>query len=275
MLSRLATRLRGEPGDVNVILPFEEVVAALGRRGERRLGLETIDLDSIVGTVDRAREFDRRFRPTSGRVRPRWERINVAQRRGDAMPPIDVYRIGDLHFVKDGHHRVSVARALGHKDINAYVTEVLTEVGADRAITLRELPLKSHQRLFHERVPLPAEARDRIQLSDEWRYAALAEAVEAWGFRAIQRRGELLSRAEVAETWFHEEYEPVVEMLREADLVRRGTETEAYMRVAQLRYLLLRTHEWDDAVIDAVRRDLEQPGLEEDTMVRTLRKELR
>jgi hypothetical protein len=275
MLSRLATRLRGEPGDVNVILPFEEVVAALGRRGERRLGLETIDLDSIVGTVDRAREFDRRFRPTSGRVRPRWERINVAQRRGDAMPPIDVYRIGDLHFVKDGHHRVSVARALGHKDINAYVTEVLTEVGADRAITLRDLPLKSHQRLFHERVPLPAEARDRIQLSDEWRYAALAEAVEAWGFRAIQRRGELLSRAEVAETWFHEEYEPVVEMLREADLVRRGTETEAYMRVAQLRYLLLRTHEWDDAVIDAVRRDLEQPGLEEDTMVRTLRKELR
>ena len=275
MLSRLATRFRGEPGDVNVILPFEEVVAALGRRGERRLGQQTIDLDSIVGTVDRAREFDRRFRPTSGRVRPRWERINVAQRRGDAMPPIDVYRIGDLHFVKDGHHRVSVARALGHKDINAYVTEVLTEVGADRAITLRDLPLKSHQRLFHERVPLPAEARDRIQLSDEWRYAALAEAVEAWGFRAIQRRGELMSRAEVAETWFHEEYEPVVEMLREADLVRRATETEAYMRVAQLRYLLLRTHEWDDAVIDAVRRDLEQPGLEEDTMVRTLRKELR
>jgi hypothetical protein len=274
-LSRLAARLRGEPGDVNVILPFDEVVAALGRRGERRLGLQTVLLDSIVGTVDRQREFDRRFRPTSGRVRPRWERINVAQRRGDAMPPIDVYRIGDLHFVKDGHHRVSVARALGYKDINAYVTEVLTEVGADRTINLRDLPLKSHERLFHERVPLPKEARDRIQLSDEWRYAALAEAVEAWGFRLIQQRGELLSRAEVAEAWFRDEYEPVVEMLREADLVRQGSETEAYMRVAALRYLILRTHEWDDAVIDAVRRDLEEPGLEEDTMVRRLRKELR
>jgi hypothetical protein len=275
MLSSLATRLRGEPGDVNVILPFDEVVAALGRRGERRLGLETILLDSIVGTVDRQREFDRRFRPTSGRVRPRWERINVAQRRGDAMPPIDVYRIGELHFVKDGHHRVSVARALGYKDINAYVTEVLTEVGADRTITLRDLPLKSHQRLFHERVPLPREARDRIQLSDEWRYAALAEAVEAWGFRLIQQRGELLSRAEVAEAWFRDEYEHVVGMLREAGLVRHSTETEAYMRVAQLRYLILRTHEWDDQVIEAVRHDLEEPGLEEDTMVRRLRKELR
>jgi hypothetical protein len=275
MLSRLSARLRREPGDVNVILPFEEVVAALGRRGERRLGLQTIDLDSIVGTVDRQREFDRRFRPTSGRVRPRWERINVAQRRGDPMPPIDVYRIGELHFVKDGHHRVSVARALGHRDINAYVTEVLTQVGADRTITLRDLPLKSHQRLFHERVPLPKEARDRIQLSDEWRYAALAESVEAWGFRLLQQSGELLSRAEVAEAWFRDEYEPVAQMLREADLIRHGTETEAYMRVAHLRYLLLRTHEWDDDVIEAVRRDLEAPGLEEDTMVRRLRKELR
>jgi hypothetical protein len=274
-LSRLTARLRREPGDVNVILPFDEVVAALGRRGERRLGLQAIDLDSIVGTVDRRREFDRRFRPTSGRVRPRWERINVAQRRGDAMPPIDVYRIGELHFVKDGHHRVSVARALGHKDINAYVTEVLTEVGADGTIRLRDLPLKSHQRLFHERVPLPKEARDRIQLSDEWRYAALAEAVEAWGFRAIQQRREPLTRAEVAETWFEEEYLPVVEMLREADLIRRGTETEAYMRVSALRYLILRTHEWDDHVIEAIRHDLEEPGVEDDTMVRELRRELR
>src|ERR671914_1321859 len=131
-LSRLAARMRMEPSDVNVILPFEEVVAALGRRGERRLGLKTIELDSIVGTVDRQREFDRSFRPTSGRVRPRWERIAAAQRRGEAMPPIDVYRIGDLHFVRDGHHRVSVARAQGRKDIDAYVTDVRTRLGAGR-----------------------------------------------------------------------------------------------------------------------------------------------
>src|SRR6186997_756766 len=112
-LARLAQWLRRGPDDVNLILPFDEVVAALGARGERRLGLQTIRLDSIVGTVDRSREFDRRFRPTSRRVRRRWERIAQAMRRGEAMPPIDVYRIGDLHFVRDGHHRVSVARHLG------------------------------------------------------------------------------------------------------------------------------------------------------------------
>src|ERR687897_318352 len=223
-----------------------------------------------------SREFDRSFRPTSPRVRERWQRINLAQRKGQALPPIDVYRIGELHFVKDGHHRVSVARAFGHRDISAYVTEVLTQVGADRKIRLKDLPLKSHQRLFFERVPLPPEQRRRIHLSDEWRYAALAEAVEAWGFRVMQARRQELSRAEIAEAWFRDEYEPVVEMLREADLIPKGTsDTEAYMKVAHLRYLILRTHEWDDAVIDAVRRDLASPGIEDDTMVRKLRRELR
>jgi hypothetical protein len=274
-LAQIAARMRRD-SDFTAILPFDEVVRALGRRGERYLGLQTIELDSIVGTVDRGREFDRRFNPTSGRVRPRWERINTAQRKGQAMPPIDVYRIGELHFVKDGHHRVSVARALGHRDIDAYVTEIITELGAGREIRVRDLPLKSHQRLFYERVPLPADARAEIKLSDEWRYAALAEAIEAWGFRVSQERGVLLSRSEVAEEWYDDEYRPVVEMLREADLIRHGmTETEAYMRVAHLRYLLLRTHDWDDAVIEAVRRDLEAPSLDEDTMVRTLRRELR
>jgi hypothetical protein len=274
-LARLSARLR-RVDDVNHILPFEEVARALGRVGERRLGEQLIPIDSIVGTVDRSREFDRDFRPTSPRVRERWQRINLAQRKGEAMPPIDVYRIGDLHFVKDGHHRVSVARALGHKDINAYVTEVQTQIGADRGVRLRDLPLKSHQRLFYERVPLPAEEQKRIHLSDEWRYAALAEAVEAWGFRASQARGEKMSREEVARSWLHDEYEPVIAMLREAQLVPKGvSDTEAYMKVAALRYLILRTHEWDDAVIDAIRKDLEHPGLEDDTLVRTLRRELK
>ncbi len=275
-LARLSARLRREPDDVNHILPFEEVARALGRTGERRLGLQLISLDSIVGSVDRSREFDRDFRPTTPRVRERWQRINLAQRKGQAMPPIDVYRIGEVHFVKDGHHRVSVASALGHTDINAYVTEVLTQLGAEREIRLRDLPLKSHQRLFYERVPLDAETRSRIHLSDEWRYAALAEAVEAWGFRASQAHEHHMSRREVAEAWFRDEYEPVVEMLAEAHLIPKGvSDTEAYMKVAHLRYLLLRTHEWDDAVIDAVRRDLESPSQDDDTMVRKLRRELK
>ncbi|HLM26813.1 MAG TPA: hypothetical protein VK304_07595 [Thermoleophilaceae bacterium] len=254
-LARLSSRLRREPGDVFVILPFEEVVAALGRVGERSLGLQSVELDSIVGTVDRGREFDRAFRPVSGRVRARWERIAAAQRRGESMPPIDLYRIGEVHFVRDGHHRVSVARALGLDTIDAYVTEVQTRVGADRNIRLGDLPLKSHERLFFERVPLPAEARSRIVVSEpERQYGDLAEGVEAWGFRLMRDRGELMSRGEVAVEWFGEEYEPVVEMLQEAELIGAQTETEAYMRVAAERYRLLRTHEWSEEVLDRLKR---------------------
>ncbi len=130
-LARLANRLRGQSGGKMAILPFEEVVEALGRRGERRLGLQSIPLDSIVGTVDRGREFDRGFRPVSSRPRGRFERIATAKRRGESMPPIRVYRVADAHFVEDGHHRVSVARAQGQPDIDAYVTEVVTELGHD------------------------------------------------------------------------------------------------------------------------------------------------
>jgi hypothetical protein len=273
-LSRLAARVRGEPGDVGVILPFEEVVKALGWRGERRLGLQVIDLDSIVGTVDRERDFDRSFRPTSGRVRSRWEGVATAQRTGKEMPPIEVYRIGDVHFVQDGHHRVSVARAQGLKKIDAYVTEVLTEIGAERDIKLSDLPLKSHERLFHERVPLAAEQRERIKPSNPSAYAALAEGVEAWGFRKMQARGEFMDRKGVAESWFREDYEPVVEMLREVGLIGSGGETDAYMAVVSLRYLLLRTHEWDERVLDALRDEIEKPSWE-NTEVRKLKKALR
>jgi hypothetical protein len=275
-LSKLVSRLRLEPDDVSVILPFEEVVAALGRRSEHDLGLETITLDSIVGTVARRRgEFDRSFRPASAGVRGRWERIATARRRGQTMPPIEVYRIGELHFVEDGHHRVSVARALGDTHIEAHVREVRTELGAGRELQLRDLPLKRHERVFRERVPLPPPLRDRIQLSDEWRYAQLAMLVEAWGLRASHARERLLARAEIAEAWFHEEYEPVLEVLTEARIGGEGTDTERYMRIAMLRYLLLQTHDWTDQVVEQLLGEVRPPAAGDDTMVHQILKEMR
>ena len=195
-------------------------------------------------------------------------------RRGSDMPPIEVYRVGALHFVIDGHHRVSVARQLRLDKIDAMVTEIITEVDADQGISPRDLPLKSHQRLFFERVPLPPEVRERIQMSNGFDYAGLAEGVEAWGFRAMQARGEFMTREQVARAWFTEEYEPVTGMMREAGLCGRGTETEAYARVVSLRYLLLRTHAWNDEVIERLREELERPPRGEDTFVHRLRQDL-
>src|SRR3954454_16665190 len=196
-LARIVSKLRSEPDDVSYMLPFEEVVAALGRTSEHDLGIQVIPLESVVGTVDRASsQFDRDFRPSAD-VRARWERIAAARGRGEAMPPIDVYRVGELHFVKDGHHRVSVARAHGDVDIEARVREVRTTLGAEQALRLRDLPLKQHERMFRERAPRAPEQRARSQREGEWRCAQPGIPGEAWADRASHERGELLSRPEM------------------------------------------------------------------------------
>jgi hypothetical protein len=255
VFAQLSARLRLEAGDVDVMLPFDEVVAALGRVGERDLGVTSVAIDTIVGTVDRRKEFDREFRPTSSRARARFERIAEASRRGVSMPPVDLYRVGGLHFVRDGHHRVAVARAQGRDTIDAHVVEVVTQVAADTSITLGDLPLKSHERLFHERVPLPPDARAQIRLTDPVQYGSLAEGVEAWGYRLSQHDQQFYDRAQTALRWFHEEYMPVVTLLREADLIgRRETETDAYLRLSGERYRIMRTQEWSDEAIARVRR---------------------
>ena len=254
VVARLASRLRGAPADVDVILPFDEVVVALGQRGLRDLGLRMIDLDTVVGTVERTRDFDRRFRPTTNRPRQRFERLAAAIRRGEPIDPIDVYRVGEAHFVRDGHHRVAVARALGIPALEAHVTDVLTAAGAGRDLRLHDLPLKSGERLFAERVPLPPEGRARVRLSDPDEYGTLAENVEAWGFRAMQDSGILLDRPAVASAWFTNEYVPVVDLLREAGLIGPDEpETEAYLGLANERWRLLQTWRWDEEVIERLR----------------------
>ncbi|WP_156753824.1 chromosome partitioning protein ParB [Actinokineospora pegani] len=253
VLSRLGAWLRREPDDVNIMLPFDEVVAALGRLGERRLGLRVVELDSVVGSVDRTRDFDRRFRPTSATSRQRWQRLALAQRRGESVPPIEVYRIGDLHFVVDGHHRVSVALALGLGTIDANVTEIVTRISAAGIRYRGDLIVKDFRRIFLDRVPLAAQARESITLTDGWDYAELSEAVEAWGYRLMQDEQVFLDRATVARRWYEEEFVPVVAMVRQAGLITTETEAEAYLWVICERYRLIRSHAWTDDVLTSLR----------------------
>jgi hypothetical protein len=253
VLSRLASWLRREPDDVSDILPFDEVVAALGRTGERRLGLQVIALESIVGSVDRTKDFDRSFRPRTPRTRERWERLARAQRRGETIPPIDVYRVGGLHFVRDGHHRVSVALALNLRSIEARVTEVTTKIDPNGIVHRGDLITKDLRRVFVDRVPLRGRALESIEVAAPWAYAELSQAVEAWGFRLMQHESRYLDRETVARRWWSEEYKPVVRMLRQADLIGDRSDADAYLQLACQRYRLLRTHRWDDEVVDQLR----------------------
>jgi hypothetical protein len=84
---------------------------------------QVIPVTAIVGSVEPSISFDARFRPASEVVRARWERIALAHRKGISLPPIAVRRSADGYYVVDGRHRVSVALALGHRDIDAWVTD--------------------------------------------------------------------------------------------------------------------------------------------------------
>ena len=123
-MSKFGARLRLVRDGAGDMLPLEQIVEPIGRLAERDLGIQMIALDSVVGTAGRrACEFDRRFRPTSRRTEHRW--LSVVKGDGAATPssPIEVVRVGELHFVHDGHHRVSFARAEGDSVIDARVRE--------------------------------------------------------------------------------------------------------------------------------------------------------
>ncbi len=136
------------------------------------------------------------------------------------------------------------------------MTEVRTQLPPTGIRGRRDLLVRSYERIFRARVPLPASDLANITVTDPWSYAELGEAVEAWGFRYMQDKGRFLDRAEVAQHWYAEEYVPVVRMMRAADLVGSRTEAEAYMRVAAERYRLIMTHDWNDEIIERLRRTI-------------------
>jgi len=256
MVSALASRvLLKESGDRKA-LSFQEVVDALGLVNEVALGLQIIPVDRIVGSVDKVRDFDPKFRPRTGRNRQRWERLAEAARRGESLPPIDVYQIGDLYFVRDGHHRVSVHRALELPTIEADVRLVRTLVAPDDVRAHSDLAGHELRRLFLQRVPLGPATQEQLELSDPKQYPWLAEMVEAWAARLMFVEGTVLDRREAARRWYTEELVPVVAMIREADLLEKDeTPADAYMRAAGERYAIFHNHVWNtDVIAELLRR---------------------
>ncbi len=253
VLAGLTARVLGKDSDDRKALSFQDVVDALGLVNEVSLGIKVIPVDHIVGSVDKVRDFDPKFRPTSGSSRRRWERIAEAARRGEPLPPIDVYQIGELYFVRDGHHRVSVFRALELSTIEADVRLVQTLVEPDDVRAHSDLSDQELRRLLMQRVPLGKTARRALRLSDPTRYPWLAEMVEAWAARLMFAEGRALTRTEAAVRWYQEEFAPVSGLIQEGNLLEKGeTPADAYMRVAGERYSVFHSHVWGPDVIEAL-----------------------
>jgi hypothetical protein len=134
LLGALVARLRRRP---DVLLAFEEVRRGLAVAAESYRGVRAVPVDRIVGSTDRWGDFDRAFRPRRAHCADRWVSVARAHGEGKSLPPVQLYRIGDAYFVRDGHHRVSVARVRGQAAIDAEVIEVLAS-GAVPQATARQ-----------------------------------------------------------------------------------------------------------------------------------------
>jgi hypothetical protein len=177
--SRLGRRLHLRPA--SELLAFDQVVGKLGRTGQRELGLHTVEIDTIIGSVDRVGDFDRWFRPRPPVDRQRWIDLDRVGRAGAIIPPIEVYRVGHLHFVRDGHHRVSVARAHGQRSIDAYVTEVTTPSSHHPIAVPPPNPDTTSRRRFTRRVEGTGVGRSQraIMLRSPWTATARSARFES------------------------------------------------------------------------------------------------
>jgi hypothetical protein len=218
-LRRIGAYLRRDPAS-NQLLSFDEVKGALGAISQVYLGLREVPVSKIVGSVGRHRDFDRAFLPSKPDLGTRWRRIDEIMHREEELPPVSLYKIGDAYFVKDGNHRVSVARQQGIEMLDAEVIELRSRVPVDSALTARDLLHKLEHRRLLERLPIDRVLPEiEVEFSDVADYRRLATYIEAHGFRVSQLWKRYVSPEEVLRDWYEYDYCPIAEMIREEHIL--------------------------------------------------------
>ncbi|MGH3342737.1 MAG: hypothetical protein ACRDPK_07625, partial [Carbonactinosporaceae bacterium] len=184
---------------------LDDALEALGEDGVMGRRVAEVPLSNVVGTLGRPCDFDREFRLVNSSLRERWRRLAKAVESGCQPPPVQLIQLGELYFVVDGHHRVSVARALGRATVAACVLRICTVAYAMCCLRVAHLPNKAAERRFLEQVPLPVEMRRDLWLDEPADWMRLADAAEAWASRARHDGRELPDRHALAAAWWAEE----------------------------------------------------------------------
>ena len=231
---KIVARLRGTN---NQLLPFDEIHQQLPVRGQHYLGIRQVEVDKIIGSLGRYHDFDRAFLPTQSRTRERWLSIDRAHYEEVALPPIELYKIGEVYFVKDGNHRVSVARERGQVYIDAYVIEIDTPVELTPDITIDEVALRAEQAAFLEATHLLELRPDaHIETTLPGMYKRLQEQISLHRWYVGERRGAEVSPEEAVTAWYDDIYMPVVQVIREQGLLKYfpgSTETDLYLWISE------------------------------------------
>jgi hypothetical protein len=236
----LVALLTGRP---NKLLAYNEVREKLRLGGPIYRGLQTVPLKQIVGSVNRYTEFDRAFLPLQTHTAQRWQRVNRAWYEEISLPPILLYKVGEVYFVVDGNHRVSVAREQGQEFIDAEVRECQVKVPVTTDLKPEDLVVLGAQVEFLERTGLDRlRPQAALTITILGGYDRLLEhiAVHRY-FMGLDFKRDITD-AEAVEHWYDTVYLPVVEVVRRSGLLRAfpgRTEGDFYLWVMDHRHYLV------------------------------------
>ena len=243
-------------GRTTELLSYEEVRQKLRAIESNKTVLRNIPLDAIVGSVGRNKDFSRSFLPLFDEDRDRWAGVMSATASQSGLPPIDVYQIGEVFFVLDGNHRVSVARELDAKTIQAFVREVRTRVNITPDIKPDDLITKAEEVEFFERTQLDQhKPKTDFSTTLPGQYPLLLEHIEVHRyFMGLDEKHDI-SYEEAVIHWHDAVYMPIIQLIRERGVLRHfpeRTEVELYLWISSHHAELEKNLDWQVAPESAV-----------------------
>lgn len=242
------------------LLSFDDVKSRLHLNDQYYRGLQDIPLDRIVGSVGRYNEFTRDFMPKRANMADRWSNVYAQVNSLVGVPPIDVFRVDDVYFVRDGNHRVSIARKMGLTTIEAYVTELPTPINLDPNMGEKDLAIAEAYADFLEKTNLNVNRpnQERIRLSEPHSYHDLYEHVVLVQQVMSYRQQREVSIDEAATRWHDRVYRPTVELIRKHNVMMhfpKRTESDLYIWILNHVKRIWDTKGEDEATISAAMVD--------------------
>jgi len=239
-MNRAWATLSGQP---TTLLSYDEIKEKLHIGGPIYRGVQTVRVEQIAGSLNRYHEFDRVFKPASDKLAERWQSVNRAFYQEISLPPVVLYKVGEVYFVVDGHHRVSVAREQGQIYIEAEVRECATRVNLTPNLRLEDLEILGNKVNFLERTSLDSlrpDANIKVTIPDGFDRMLEHIAVHRY-FMGIDWKRDI-SEEEAIIHWYDNVYMPVVNVIRDTDILNDfpgKTEGDLYLWVLDhQRYLV-------------------------------------
>jgi len=215
------------------LLSFDQVHERLQLKNVRYLELQDVPTDRIVGSVGRYGDFTRAFLPRGEHLRGRWENIQQLVAAGRSLPPVELYKVGQVFFVRDGNHRVSVARHRGLPSVEALVWEYDAPVPLQPDSDIDELLCQAAHEAFLERTRIDSLCPTlHIELTQPDGYNTLLHEIERFQKILSGVEGRELDLDETVTLWCEIRYVPIVEIIRRRAILQDfpgRTEADLYL----------------------------------------------